>query len=174
MSEKKKNDIDELKEFIDLAKTLEITDREKYPPMRLEFNVRVISSLLGIEFDRLEDGSFEITAVKDVPSSDDIFKIMALVNEYMDEVEDKFLPGGTRCNVIQIPEDETITDKVFCEAVFGHLTKPLSERDFLKIGQLGTMLRKYRKRRRNLIIGGIAVGTVILVVGGVFYMHRSK
>ena len=55
MLEKTKNDIDELKEFIDLAKTLEITDREKYPPMRLEFNVRVISSLVGIEFDRLKD-----------------------------------------------------------------------------------------------------------------------
>lgn len=174
MFESKKNDVAELKEFIELAKKLDITDRDKYPSVRVELNVRAISALLGIDFDRLEDGSFKITAVHEVPSSEDVFEIIELVDDFLCEVENTFIPGGSINSFIHIPEGETISNNVFCELVFGNLTNALTLKDFMTIGKLGAELRKYRKRRRNMIIGGIAVGTIILVAGGAFYIYRNK
>ena len=171
-----KEDIRDLEKFIQLAKKLKIGDRDEYPRIRAEFNVRVIAALLGIEFDQDDDGKFEITDLKEPPSSDEIFHITRLVNNFITNVEERFIPGiSTKTtNAIKIPEGKTINDRVFDDIVFKNLTKPLSTEDFMLIGTLGSELRKYRKRRLNYIIGGIAVGTIILIAGGVFYMKKNE
>ena len=88
-----KEDIRDLEKFIQLAKKLKIGDRDEYPRIRAEFNVRVIAALLGIEFDQDDDGKFEITDLKEPPSSDEIFHITRLVNNFITNVEERFIPG---------------------------------------------------------------------------------
>ena len=162
-----KSEIDKLEDFVSAASNIQVSV-EDYPAMRLEFNIRMIGAVLGMDFDRDKDGNFKIVSIRESPDSDDIFEIMGIADDFLTNVESRF-------NIEQkdyINEPEKVNDKNFCDIVFGNITNCLSIRDFVKIGRMGSNLRQYRKDERNSIIAGIAIGTVI-VIGGVVYMKQS-
>lgn len=169
MFNREKSDIQKLSDFVEIAKKLPISKASEYPSVRAELNVRAIAAILGIDFDCKEDGTFEITKVHSAPSSEDIFETVAIVNDFISSVESRFSIPSKK-EYIVIPEK--VDKKAFADMVFGNLVKPLTINDFMAIGKIGTELRKYMKRRRNFIVGGIVAGT-ILIAGGVFYIKRS-
>ena len=85
-----KSEIDKLEDFVSAASNIQVSV-EDYPAMRLEFNIRMIGAVLGMDFDRDKDGNFKIVSIRESADSDDIFEIMGIADDYLTNVESRFI-----------------------------------------------------------------------------------
>ena len=149
------------------TQTADNFDEKKYREYRTELNTLVVQALTGSELKKTKKGDFKLHFNKALPTQAQVHEISCIMQTFADAYEktcnddsDVALPC-TRLGIIEKCSNKKLKNAIMGPA--GILDEFIDGLDCVAIAAMGADARK----RRNVMLASIIVGSTVLVAGGV-------